>query len=110
MKIVYRAGDITEAEIIRGMLESSQIEAHVSGYYLQGGVGDLQATDLAKVHVNDEDFTRAREILAEYEGNQADQDVEENTTRVSESSLTEKILITVIIVVVVSVVSYWIGI
>ena len=110
MKIVYRAGDITEAEIVRGMLESSQIEAHVSGYYLQGGVGDLQATDLAKVHVNDEDFDRAREILAEYEGGKAQPEEADSQIRLAESSITEKVLITVIIVIVVSVVSYWIGV
>lgn len=110
MKIVYRAGDITEAEIIRGMLESNQIEAHVSGYYLQGGVGDLQATDLAKVHVNDEDFARAREILADYEGNQVRSGDSEPLDQQAESSVTEKVLITVIIIIVVSVLSYWIGV
>lgn len=46
MKIVYRAGDITEAEIVKGMLLSNNIEAHVSGYYLQGGIGEMAPTDL----------------------------------------------------------------
>lgn len=110
MKIVYRAGDITEAEIIRGMLESNQIEAHVSGYYLQGGVGDLQATDLAKVHVHDEDFDQARELLSEYEGKQNRQISSAETVEHTESSIVEKALITVVIVLVVSVVSYWIGV
>lgn len=63
MKIVYRAGDITEAEIVKGMLFVTNIEAHVCGYYLQGGIGELAPTDLAKVHVPDEDGERAREII-----------------------------------------------
>ncbi|WP_236860578.1 putative signal transducing protein [Candidatus Reidiella endopervernicosa] len=50
MKIVYRARDITEAEIVKGMLLSNEIEAHVSGYFLQGGIGEIAPTDLAKVH------------------------------------------------------------
>ena len=108
MKIVYRAGDITEAEIVRGMLESNQIEAHVSGYYLQGGVGDLQPTDLAKVHVSDEDYDQAREILSEYEGIRSDNNITNDKLSRPESSVTEKVTITVMIVLVVSILSYWI--
>ena len=110
MKIVYRASDITEAEIIRGMLESHQIEAHVSGYYLQGGVGDLQATDLAKVHVDDENYDKARELLSEYEGRSPSEFRESSTTAIAESSPLQKALITIGIVIVVSILSYWIGI
>ena len=58
---------MVEAEIVKGLLQSEGIDAHVSGHYLQGGVGDLQAGDLAKVHVEDEDFADARSIVARYE-------------------------------------------
>lgn len=68
MKIVYRASNIAEAHIISGLLESNGIESHVGGFYLQGGVGELAAMDFANVHVSDEDFDRARIIVAEYEG------------------------------------------
>ena len=110
MRIVYRAENITEAEIVRGMLQSHDIEAHVSGYYLQGGIGDLQPTDLAKVHVSDEDFNQARELLVEYEGQSANQTGVENSIKIRESSITEKALVTVVIVLVVSILSYWIGV
>jgi len=68
MKIIYKAGDIIEAHIIKGLLESHGITAHVGGFYLQGGVGDLAAMDFANVQVADEDQQRAIEIISEYEG------------------------------------------
>ena len=68
MKLVYKAGDITEAHIVTGLLNSHGIEAHVGGFYLQGGVGDLAAMDYANVHVADDDFEKARIIIIEYEG------------------------------------------
>jgi len=69
MKIIYRAADIIEAEIVKGMLVASDIEAHVSGFYLQGGVGELAPTDLANVLVPDEDYERAKQRVREYEAN-----------------------------------------
>lgn len=110
MKIVYRAGDITEAEIVKGMLFSNNIEAHVSGFYLQGGIGEMAPTDLAKVHVPDEDYERAREIIREYEGNQPVQDSSDSETESTESSSSQKYLITIIIVIAISILSFWIGI
>jgi len=110
MKIAYRAGDITEAEIVKGMLLSNNIEAHVSGYYLQGGIGEMAPTDLAKVHVPDEDYERAREILREYEGNQSVQTRTASKTENSESTLTRRFLITIIVVIAISILSFWIGI
>ena len=68
MKIIYKTGDITEAHIIAGLLKSNNIHAHVGGYYLQGGIGDLAAMDFATINVADEDVTRAKNIVSEYEG------------------------------------------
>ncbi len=78
MKIVYRAGNITEAEIVKGMLLSNNIDAFVSGYYLQGGIGEIAPIDLAKVHISNEDFEQSREIIAEYEGQQIDRTLTSN--------------------------------
>ena len=110
MKIVYRAGDITEAEIVKGMLLSNDIEAHVSGYYLQGGIGEMAPTDLAKVHVSDEDCEKAREIVLEYEGDQSVQVRTNSTSEKLESTYPQIFLITIIIVIAVSILSFWIGI
>ncbi len=68
MKLIYKADNITEAHIIKGLLESHDIPAHVGGFYLQGGVGDLAARDYANVQVADEDQQLAIEIITEYEG------------------------------------------
>ena len=70
MKLIYKAGDVTEAHIVTGLLSSRGIEAHVGGFYLQGGVGDLAAMDFANVHVADDDLEKARIIISEYESTQ----------------------------------------
>lgn len=67
MKLIYKASDINEAHIVSGMLRSNGIEAHVGGYYLQGGVGDLAAFGFANVHVPDEDVEQAMLLIAQYE-------------------------------------------
>ena len=67
MKLIYKASDINEANIVSGMLRANGIEAHVGGYYLQGGIGDLAASDFANIHVADEDVEVARTLIAEYE-------------------------------------------
>ena len=70
MQIIYNAKDITEAHIVSGLLAANGIQAHVSGHYLQGGVGELPASGLANVHVADEDVPLAKSILAEYQNKQ----------------------------------------
>ena len=109
MKIVYRAGNITEAEIVKGMLLSNSIEAHVSGYYLQGRIGETSPMDLAKVHVPDEDYEHAREIIREYEGKQAVEASTESITENTKSTFTTKLLITIVVVITISILSYWTG-
>jgi len=71
MKIIYKARDIIEAHIVSGMLNAHGIEAHVGGFYLQGGVGDLAASDFANVQVADEDVASALPFIAEYDGEKA---------------------------------------
>ena len=67
MKTVYRASNITEAEIIRGMLAAEGIDCHVSGFYLQGGIGELAAADNARIMVEDSDLQRAMNLIQEYD-------------------------------------------
>ncbi len=67
MKIVHQASSITEAHIVAGLLRTEGIAAHVGGYYLQGGVGELAPMDFANVQVADEDASRARDIVAAWE-------------------------------------------
>lgn len=73
MLIAYRARDLAEAHIVSGMFHAQGIEAHVGGHYLQGAMGEIGAAGFTNVHVEDEDYPRARELIAEYEANVPDQ-------------------------------------
>lgn len=64
---VYDASNITEAHIVRGMLQANGIDAHVGGYYLQGAVGELAVQGFASVLVADEDTASARALIERYE-------------------------------------------
>lgn len=67
MQIAYRARDLAEAHIVAGLLQSRGIECHVGGHYLQGAMGEIGAAGFTNVHVEDEDYTLARSLVAEYE-------------------------------------------
>jgi hypothetical protein len=67
MKKIYDAANITEAHIVRGMLEAHGIQAHVTGHYLQGGIGELAVEGFVSVLVNEEEEARARELIIDYE-------------------------------------------
>jgi hypothetical protein len=67
MKIIYRAANIIEAHIVAGMLKANDIEAYVSGHYLQGGVGEVSASDFANVSVGSADIEEAEAFIVEYE-------------------------------------------
>lgn len=64
---VYRASNITEAHIVKGMLESHGIEAYVDGFYLQGGIGELATMDFAGVSVDDNNEQQAQRLIDDYE-------------------------------------------
>jgi hypothetical protein len=76
MIIVYRANDVTEAHIVKGMLESYGIEAFVQGYYLQGAIGELPVSGLVSVAVHNEDETEARDVIKQYESGASHADEE----------------------------------
>lgn len=73
MLIAYRARDIAEAHIVSGMLHAQGIEAHVGGHYLQGAMGEIGAAGFSNVHVEDDDYPKARELIEEYEANRPDE-------------------------------------
>ena len=51
MKIIYRAENIIDANLVKAALADAGIQAFVSGEYLTGGVGQLPALDLVTVMV-----------------------------------------------------------
>ncbi len=108
MKIIYHASDITEAEIVKGMLLANGLQAEVSGYYLQGGVGEVPPSDLAKVLVNESDYDSARVLIHEYEGKQTDDSESNDETKPPNASITQSLFVTIAIFFIVAVFSYWI--
>jgi hypothetical protein len=62
VKIVYRAENIIDANLVKNALEHEGIPAYVSGQYLTGAVGELPPMALVNVMVAEVDWPRAREI------------------------------------------------
>lgn len=73
---VYRAANITEAHIVKGMLEANGIDAYVDGYYLQGGIGELSTMDFVSVSVDEVDEKKARDVIDVYENQDGSTDLD----------------------------------
>jgi hypothetical protein len=62
VKIVYRAENIIDANLVKAALADAGIPAFISGEYLTGGVGTLPALELVTVMVAESDLERAAPI------------------------------------------------
>ena len=62
MKIVYRAENIIDANLVKNALEHENIPAFVSGQYLTGAIGELPPMSLVNVMISEIDWERACEI------------------------------------------------
>lgn len=67
MQRIYQANDLIEANIVKGLLEQQHIETYVSGYFLQGGVGEIPPTGNTSLWVDDRHVEQAMEIIRSYE-------------------------------------------
>ncbi|MGR9106631.1 MAG: putative signal transducing protein [Gammaproteobacteria bacterium] len=67
MQRIYEASDIIEANILKGLLEQLGIEVYVSGFYLQGGIGEIPVSGNTGIWVADEQIETAREVVRLYE-------------------------------------------
>ena len=67
MMVVYHASNSIEAYLIKNLLEQQEIPAYVFGDYLQGGIGEIPAIGLVTVNVSDSDYTKAKEIVDEWD-------------------------------------------
>jgi hypothetical protein len=59
-----------EGELLKAMLASEGIQAHLVGAHLAGAVGELPACGLLGMLVEDADAERARWLIGEYNGAQ----------------------------------------
>jgi hypothetical protein len=67
MVSVYTAQSVTDAHLIKGLLESEGISALVYGGDLQGGIGELPVMGLITVRVPESFAAQARTVIADYE-------------------------------------------
>lgn len=70
MKCVFQASHGLEAHVVAGLLDQVGIFAQVHGDMLQGAVGELPAAGLATVWVAENDESRARQVVADFEATQ----------------------------------------
>lgn len=66
MKSIYLAANVTDAYLVRNLLEQSGIGAYVRGENLQGGLGELPVNGPIDVCVDAGDVDRARDVLARW--------------------------------------------
>jgi len=62
VKIVYRAENIIDANLVKAALAQADIVSFVAGEYLTGAMGQLPAWDLVTVMVAEADVERAAPI------------------------------------------------
>lgn len=67
MKCVYEASDVLEAHVIQGLLEQHRISAFIEGEHLMGAVGELPASRLVRVLVNDDDWPEGSSLMQDYD-------------------------------------------
>ncbi len=70
MQQIYQAQNIVDASIVKGLLEQGGVQVYLNGYYLQGGIGELPASGMASLWVNEQQVTHAKQLIADYLGYQ----------------------------------------
>ncbi|MBQ0798178.1 MAG: DUF2007 domain-containing protein [Porticoccaceae bacterium] len=67
MKLVYQAANSIEAHMILHQLEQAGLSGRIDGEFLQGGVGELQASGIIRVMVEESDYAAAKAIVTEWD-------------------------------------------
>lgn len=67
MVSIYSTSNGIEANLLRDILQREGIAAHISGEYLQGGIGELPVTGLINVLVDEADSRRAEKIVRDWD-------------------------------------------
>ncbi len=67
MITIYQANSSIDAKLIQDQLAFADIQSHIMGDLLQGGVGDLQPQGLVKVMIDEANFAKAKEVIIEWE-------------------------------------------
>lgn len=67
MKTLYEPSNALEAQMLHDLLQQEGISTRIDGAYLQGGVGELPASGLVRLVVEDDDYEQARTIIKNWE-------------------------------------------
>ena len=68
MPIIYRAASLVQAQLVVDELKAGGMQAHVTGSYLSGAIGELPPTEVLGVWLEQEQHTeRARSIIDDFE-------------------------------------------
>lgn len=67
MLCAYRPRDMSEAQLLTQILADHHVNCHISGEYLQGGMGELPAMDLLGLWVEPDDLGLARELIRDWQ-------------------------------------------
>lgn len=72
MKTVYDAANALEAHLLQDLLRQEGIDAHVRGEALQGAVGEIPASGLVRLEVDEAAFDAARAVIQRWEATAPD--------------------------------------
>lgn len=67
MKTLYEPSNALEAQMLHDLLQQEGITTRINGAYLQGGIGELPASGLVRLVVEDDDYEQARTIIKKWE-------------------------------------------
>ncbi len=67
MITIYQANSSIDAKLIQDQLAFADIQSHIMGDLLQGGVGELQPQGLVKVMIDEADFAKAKTVVENWE-------------------------------------------
>lgn len=67
MRRIYEAEHITQAHLLRALLEQEGITARVDGEFLQGGIGEIGVAGLIGISVEDHQVDMASRVIRDFE-------------------------------------------
>lgn len=70
MKLLYEASNAIEAHMILDLLTQMGLPARVEGEYLQGGIGELQASGVVRVMIEESYYPEAAKVIQEWDAAQ----------------------------------------
>jgi Putative prokaryotic signal transducing protein len=70
MKNLYEASNAIEAHMIRDLLKQEGLTAYIRGEYLQGAVGEIPASGLVRLEIDESEYEQAREFVMRWDAAQ----------------------------------------